>query len=212
MHTACYPDWHYTPLQIDNLEQIRSELEHLFNDLYTPGQPVTFINFDHNTKHWQRLLALQQWLDNTNRARDRWINCYFSASQNGLCPIHVDYTSEHKFLAINIPVLNCDNSWIAWYDTNIEVNNPIKAVQRGNNTNELVIFDEHTYQDVMVTPQSFWCDQEHAREIDRASCDQPMMINNTVPHRPIVAHDRLRVMFSLRLTPASFEHDVMPFL
>ena len=214
MYKPHYPDWRYTRIKIDDLEQIKTELTSLFWKMYDHSKSFQFLGFDHNSQHWKQLPILQNWLNANNKIKDRWASCYFSIVNNGSCPIHVDYTKPDKCIAINIPLIDCDDSWTVWYEADIDTSMPIKSILHDNQSQNLLMPDEHEQSDKKYVSgyNSFWCQENIAKEIDRARCDTPMIVNISIPHRPVVDHQRLRVLFTLRLIPCDFEQDVLPWL
>lgn len=105
-------------------------------------------------------------------------------------PIHIDYPDQaRQSFGLNIPVLNCKNSFTVWYDAE-----PM--------AHEYV--DSHIMTSELVSA-SIPCREETAIEIDRCDANVPHWINNYVPHKPVCLHDKFRINASVRFTPKIYE-------
>jgi hypothetical protein len=185
-------------IHVPNLPVIQQELLQMFYQLCDPVPTGSaFISMYNSDLQWQSLIHLNQWLTNLGLA-DRRIHCYYSVLNNAsVMPIHVDYTNEEKFLAVNIPLLNCDGSYITWYNADIDPQMQIKETKNQSGPKRLLIYDE-SGEDYVTGNTSYWCMQEGAKQVQSVETTAPMLVNVSIPHRPEVKHDRLRVLFSLR--------------
>jgi hypothetical protein len=105
-------------------------------------------------------------------------------------PIHIDYPDPKRLsFGLNIPVLNCQDSYTVWYDAEPM---PHKLVDQHIMTSELV-------------SASIPCNQETAVEIARCDANVPQWINNHTPHKPICLHDNYRINSSMRFMPEIYE-------
>jgi hypothetical protein len=105
-------------------------------------------------------------------------------------PIHVDTLNPgYMTLGLNIPVLNCKDSYTAWYDTDI-------------------LYHESFAVDILNAKgfsTAVPCNSNDAVEIDRCDANTPSWINVARPHNAICNHDKLRVNASLRFDKKIFE-------
>jgi hypothetical protein len=204
-----YPNWQYSLLSIPQWESIQQELTQMFWRLIDQEPSgATFVSLDSNHSEWKQLTELNGWLESVGAGADKWKSGYYSITNNGdLCPIHVDYAGNKNFLTINFPLINCHDSYTVWYDTDIDYNLPIKETEFDNNTRRLLMYEETT-ENYDSTACSFWCKQDDSVELNRVECTMPMIANVSLPHRPVVTHNQLRVLFSLRIRPELSLSDV----
>lgn len=100
-------------------------------------------------------------------------------------PIHIDSTNPARMsVALNMPVLNCQNSYTIWYDAKIQYEQYVP---------EYVIGDDIAW---MAVP----CDSNNAVEIARCDANVPHWVNIYRPHVPKCDHTMFRVNASLRFT------------
>lgn len=205
------PNWTYTKINIDEINQINEELINLFWEQYNPEDNVFAIGFLGETADqiWDKLPLLKAWLEKNNLLRERWMSYFYSITEKKEFPIHIDYFNDDRFIAFNFPLINCENTYTAWYNATVNEKSPFSAEVNEDGTLRVVNPEDHGKE---KSNDSYWCVQETAKEIDRTLCDSPMIINTSIPHRPISTHNRLRVLFSMRLAPADFEKDVQPFI
>lgn len=94
--------------------------------------------------------------------------------------VHTDWPATGY--ALNIPVLNCEETFTAWYNaqpTNYKAN----------------IYSSESWRTVGDSPLY---DSETAIEIDRIKANKPHWINVRVPHSPICNHGKLRINGTIR--------------
>jgi hypothetical protein len=100
-------------------------------------------------------------------------------------PIHRDYPDQNVVcFGLNIPVKNCQDSFIVWYDAKLS-DNKMPSYSLGTEKVGLAIT----------------VDEKNVQEIDRMTCDKPYWINNFVPHNGVALHNKTRIMSSIRFTP-----------
>jgi hypothetical protein len=103
--------------------------------------------------------------------------------------VHSDWPATGY--ALNIPVLNCENTYTAWYDAKI-------TNVKGN------IYSTDSWKGVA---ESYMYDNSTAVELDRIEANKPHWINIHVPHSPISDLNKLRINATIRFTD-----DVYDFL
>lgn len=105
-------------------------------------------------------------------------------------PIHVDTINEgFMSVGLNIPVLNCEDSYTAWYESEILYHES---------------FDSHIIAAKGYTT-AIPCDNENFVEIERCNANSPNWINVVKPHNAVCNHTKLRVNSSLRFNKRLFE-------
>jgi hypothetical protein len=98
-------------------------------------------------------------------------------------PIHRDCDDiSVPTFGLNIPVINCEDTYTVWYDTELDKNSPVPAHFAGSPI---------IYTTVPAANQ-------HATEIDRCSAATPHWVNNWVPHAARSDHNKIRVNSSWR--------------
>lgn len=109
---------------------------------------------------------------------------FIIVSHDTYFPIHIDCEDPGIMsFALNIPVLNCDDTVTVWYDTIPE-----------SNTEEYIA---GTYHGKHAT----YCVQSEAKEVGRCDTISPHWVNIARPHAPMCFHSKLRINASLRFTP-----------
>lgn len=103
-------------------------------------------------------------------------------------PIHRDFPSwKMRNIALNIPILNCHDSFTVWYDAKLVEQNPAEL---GDN-----VYTKHSRK----------VDEASAVEIGRCDSTVPQWINVFVPHAPTVYHQLPRISVSIRFHPELFD-------
>jgi hypothetical protein len=102
--------------------------------------------------------------------------------------VHTDWPTTGY--ALNIPVLNCADTFTAWYN----------AVPTEN---KATIFSSESWKSVGDSPLY---DTNTAIEIDRVESGIPHWINVHVPHSPICNHNQLRLNGTIRFTEAIYDY------
>jgi hypothetical protein len=177
-------DWCYLKIDIENLPVIQQELLLAFNNLF-PDQSKIVGDF---VQIWRkdiesRLPETKKFLKKINLL-DRWTYMAFITGNHGMSiPMHVDdiVTSPNaRCYSLNIPVLNCENSYTVFYDAKIL--DPI-------------------YEPSDIRKTALRCDENTAAEIDRLETSQTAWVNVTKPHKPVLNHNFPRAVASLRFHP-----------
>ena len=140
------------------------------------------------------------WLDSKEIApRDIYLISWIVIASNGVdvesMPIHIDTDGEDAFPldltgeAINLPLLNFDDSYTAWYS----------ATKLGAAPTSAEFFESpaELMKKIVINWSAY--DESTAVELVRASVAQPMYINVTIPHRAINLGNRPRTSLSIRL-------------
>jgi len=104
----------------------------------------------------------------------------FLITKNLSKKIHIDYPSSG--FALNIPILNCENTYTVWYDAKDVLSTAaIYSTKSWEEPSKSPIFDETT-----------------AVEIDRIDSNISYWVNIMVPHAAVYNHDKIRINASLR--------------
>lgn len=107
----------------------------------------------------------------------------------GNFPIHRDYPKwEFRNLGLLFPVINCHNSYTAFYETEV-----VKETLGG-------IVGDNAYAN-----RAQRVDENNVKEITRIPNDAAYWVNVFTPHKPIVEHNEYRVTFSIRFRPELFD-------
>jgi hypothetical protein len=198
------PSWFYKPIQIDNLEEIQKELVPIiYNKI--PNSDISFPKFIIVQRHEIQPVAPIY----TNFIRslgilDKWIYSAIISTNNNVpsFPIHID---SDKWLetcyGLNIPVLNCEESYTVWYNAEIEYN---------PNLLDLTLATYNITQSRMSKKQTsarMAKNETSATEIARWHMKDPAWINVSIPHRPVSNHSKFRAVLSARFEPEL--HDLL---
>lgn len=194
------PDWLYKPAKINSnlYSSIRKELVQLFMNKFK-GIPLNEIrsqfcvpcNVDDVKRNCPALMAQ---LTEYNLADELKLLAFIIVAPDDEYPIHVDTLNPGQLsIGLNIPVLNCHDSYTAWYDTEI-LYHEFMATS---------VMDRSTFSSPIST--AIPCDTENAVEIDRCSANYPHWITVVTPHAAVCNHKMLRVNSSLRFDKKIFE-------
>jgi hypothetical protein len=190
------PDWLYKPANINQewYTQIRGELLQVFKYGFT-GVPINTIKSQFvipASKDYvvENCPTLMRQLKEYDLFDHFLILAMIIVGPDDSYPVHVD-TINQGFMSVglNIPVLNCEDSYTAWYDADIlyhESFNSSIIAAKGYTT-------------------AIPCDDDNAVEIARCDANQPHWINVVKPHNAVCNHKKLRVNSSLRFDKKLFE-------
>jgi hypothetical protein len=192
------PDWLYYKANVtfDNLKEIQTELFNIFvkcTGLDTNTLDSSFnltIDIPMIREQGTSLMSLLKSIE-----LDEYLEsiAFISARKETDFPIHVDGTVD---FALNIPVLNCENSYTAWYYSKIgNLNVEPKAYGQ---------IDDYSNSVALL------CDASQATEITRIDANIPHWININVPHRPIVLGEGFRINASLRFSSKILDENKPP--
>ena len=176
------PSWLYQHVDIPKLDRIVQELQCALpfflgnvNDL----QPdFVYVLKDKIASH---LPVTSDYLQQMGLL-DRWRYLAFITGNRGQSlDIHVDTLDfTTRCYALNIPVLNCNNTYTVFYQAQT--------------------LDHFTDKDD-PRASAIRCDPATAVEIGRVELDRPNWTNITIPHQPVMNHDLPRVLASFRFSP-----------
>jgi hypothetical protein len=198
------PTWLYKTIDIPNVNDIQKEFQMVL-DCYplemagVPGYDLIIGNKELIAQHCPLFVNL---LKNLNLL-DRWDYTAWSMStipgENII--IHTDYDWRDRSFALNIPILNCHDSYTAWYKPR-----PGTGVKHLRQHEELKDYPlPEKWQDHY--PGQQWRAEDIEGEIDRMAASQPAFVNHSIPHRPVTYHNDTRILISTRFLPELFDYD-----
>ncbi len=200
MHYTPYrPDWFYSTVHVPNLVRLQQEFTQLFWQVLGNNIPDTtgfFILDQQNLSLPDSLAELKSHYQLDNR----WCSVNFSVINKGakFGGIHYDFVlGAEKYLALNVPLLNCAGSYNVWYSG--QPGEKTKIRTHTNNT-EVIVYSDDADQQGTVTDHTYWVTGQ-VQELARVECTEPMLVHVGRPHQPEVDHEHLRVMLSLRFRP-----------
>lgn len=208
------PDWRYTKFTIDCLEQIQKEFRYVKDNIWHTYSHNDLVDSDPD--YWdfsmmprsgieEHVPTLVDWFKRVG-ILDKWIATAFAVVNKASNPmrIHVDsIATDDRRVSLNMPFLNCKNTWTCWYDCELdEVEVPPKNI-----TPEIL---PHLHSRMVYDPplQKGRWGVEPCNEIDRAEMDSPVIVNVTIPHRPVSGHDETRILLCHRFTPELTEKEI----
>jgi hypothetical protein len=183
--------WLYKSVDIPNLAEIQAELlavfnKHYYKDIFTPDWKRNFLYPGVLETIWGECPAWIEFLTNM-KLLDRWSTSFFATVIGGdKTPNTVHVDNPYKFFALQIPVLNVEDSYTAFYD--VDYAGGIKG------------FISH-YPDGVGFPE-----EAVIKEIGRLPSNQPAFIDISVPHRAVVTHSNPRVIMTARFKPELFDY------
>lgn len=214
---------YYKTLAAPNLLQMSAEIDTylraacpLYVSMYDTDTTATGLINNNNKVGPQFMRTLKEfknacptfadWLMSKNiQSRDIFVISWLVVASNGVdtesMPIHIDTDPDDPGSlpldltgeAINVPLLNFDNSFTAWYaatklgaapSSSEFFNSPAELIKNlvMNCSNSGILYDE-----------------DSAVEVARARLTQPIYLNVSIPHRAINLGSRPRTTLSLRL-------------
>jgi hypothetical protein len=201
------PDWFYSPVTVPNLKELQEQcLAAFFKEMAgVIPEKSSFVVIDTH-RMAESCPAINQLIEHF-QLKHKWYHVGFSVVNNSdEFKIHVDYLDGSTFMALNIPLLNCDDTYAVWYDG---------IADKGND----VYYADYKKDGVVISAETDYLDQLNntavknplggvwmkadgsAIELCRVEANQPILFNIGRPHRPIVSHKNLRVLLSLRFRP-----------
>lgn len=181
------PTWLYKPVIIENLQQIQKECLDIFYKHYSDifrehGFTFTYLEQDIFRAEAPAYIEYLKELG----LYDKWVRTVFVGTvgekrwQDSM--IHVDTEDwETRSYALNIPVINCENSHTVWY----EVENKIDPLM----SPDVIYRTARAYN------------RETSTEIGRMSANQTAWINVAIPHCAENDNANLRLIVSTRFHP-----------
>ena len=194
-NTISKPTWLYKIVNVPNIDNIKKECLAIFYAHYPDvfgDRGFTFTYIDQDILRAEAPTYID-YLKSLN-LYDRWTKSGFIGTK-GIervkdSPIHVDSEDwQTRSYALNIPVINCENSHTVWYD----VKEYHDDAYRG---------DDQTTKGY-GTARCF--KPETSTEIGRLATINPAWINTTVPHRAENDNSDLRLIISTRFWPEIHE-------
>jgi hypothetical protein len=214
---------YYKTLTAPNLQQMSAEIDTYLRttcplyvsmiDLDTTSTGLINNKSEVGTRYLRKLREFKNacpifadWLSSKNiQFRDIFAVAWIVISSNGLkvLPIHVDTVRDGDVPfelmldvtgeAINVPLLNYDNSYTVWYS----------ATKLGNSsvTADFVDSPLESMKNIVMnwSNSNMAYDDSSAVELARASLTQPIYLNVTIPHRAINLGKLPRTSLSIRL-------------
>lgn len=178
IYTPLYEAWFYSYVDIPNLDKIVAELIllkqtttniHRINEMYENVLQPNIINCP-NLEEYLRNVGLY---NNLNRI-------LFSSNVDKKSLVHVDsYNPIFQTFSLNIPLIECENSYTAWYSTTNKILNDLSRFGLSPETNFA------------------YSDEADVTEVYRVEYTRPMLINTTILHRGITDNPR-RTIASIR--------------
>lgn len=183
------PGWLYKPADIKNVNNISDEVYQVYKKHYPDifegrGFTFTYINKEilraEAPSYISALVELGLY--------DKWATSIFVGTQGEHrqvdSPIHVDTEDwQSRCYALNIPVVNCDDSYTVFYDP---VTRDPDAYLSG---------DSKAY----ATARGF--SEEGAVELGRWPVKKPAWVNVCIPHRAENSNSETRLIISTRFWP-----------
>lgn len=189
-YTPNKKDWFYSLFNVPNLEQIQKEflpLRAYYIDKISVFNPLSRSELE------EKVPAFSNFLKQID-LYDRWITtsmCTIPPGQN--YPLHIDsLNNTGRFVALNIPIINCENTYTTWYDAEVK---------------ELIWDKLHGHID-STYDEACHCDWDTSKEIKRVESKDPMLINVSIPHSVFNPTDKFRFLVSTRFTPELSEPDL----
>lgn len=194
-------NWLYKPISIPNITEISQELQQVIeeNPLIMEGLPGYDLIINSNDILKKSAPKFVQLLRDLN-LYDRWEYSGWSTSDKAgaVAIVHTDYNWPDRSYALNIPVLNCHDSWTVWYETN-----PNSGVTTLRKYKDSILPEK--WQDYY--PGQQWRDEDVLGELDRMPATQAAFVNISVPHRPVNLHEEKRVLLSTRFLPELWDYN-----
>lgn len=183
------PKWLYKPIEVDNLKEIQKEI--------IPIIYKKIPNFNRSLPQFKIIMRdeiepfapLYTEFIKKFGMIERWELCVLVTTNLNIdFNIHVDNSDwKTSCYGLNIPIINCDNSYTVWYDTELED----------------TIYDDDDIRNTARIQKP----KTDAIEIERLDASQPAWVNTSIPHRPVSTHTRPRAILSARFNPEL--HDLL---
>jgi len=193
--TISKPTWLYKTIDVSNIDQIKKECMDVFYKHYPNvfgDRGFTFTYVDQDILRTEATTYIE-YLVNIG-LYDRWAQSVYIGTKGEKrlkdSPIHVDSEDwQTRAYALNIPLINCENSHTVWYDTKE--------------------YDEDAYsgddQKVKGYKTARGFKPETSKEIGRLETNNPAWINVSIPHRAENNNNDLRLVLSTRFWPEIHE-------
>lgn len=188
------PTWLYKPVKVSNLVKVQKEVLDLQADHYSDlfkGRGFCFVYLDKELLKTQAPSYVQ--MLSSLGLDDRWTSSIIigttGTSRLEDSAIHIDTENwQERCYGLNIPLLNCEESWTVWYDA------------KERDPNGYLGDEPHTG---WGTARSY---TNNATEIGRMPATETAWVNVCVPHRPECDHSNTRLILSTRFWPEVHEY------
>jgi len=189
-YTPNNKDWFYSTFNIPNLEKIKEEFlpfRILYVDKISVFNPLSKDELKDKVPEFCNFLKSVD-------LYDRWITtsmCTIPPHQN--YPLHIDSLHcKDRFVALNIPIFNCENTYTVWYEAEIDK----------------LIWDKLHGHIHATYDAACHCKWETSVEVKRVESKDPMLINVSIPHSVFNPTERYRFLVSSRFTPELTDNDL----
>ena len=206
--------WFFKPVEIDDVGKIQQELLPLLKEKAPDiDSKLIFSGYKHVTKNElisfsPTLIDLVKKLGVFDRLAYATFVIAASKRISSKVPfnIHIDHSDWKKVsYALNIPVLNCENTYTVWYDTELD-DDPKGYIKVNSGIGPDEWVDESLSMNKMASP-IIQKKGTVATEIARLHSINPAWVNISIPHAPVNTTNEPRVLISLRFVPEL--HDIL---
>ena len=167
----------YKSIKIESYNKIQKQLLHVFD--ITVNDYTTRSHIVDSDKLKLQVPELYQFFYKNNLAVD--VIRFFVTAPNSSIPIHKDGSDDNpKFLALNLPILNCANSSMKWW-SNVELSDIKTTTEYAKN---IKIFDGENKQ---VSYQ--------------LELTNPHLVMIGIPHNVENYNNAVRIILSIRFKP-----------
>lgn len=171
-------------IDIPNFAEVQKKLQNLFVRLFD-GANKERVDFIEHDIIKNEIPELYEFFDKNNLSP--WCFVVLIRNPQVTAPIHVDGDGEFPIvLALNLPVFNCDNTYMHWFD--IPASQFEFIEDRGNKYKSL--------------PLDY--DWKQHKPIESLELTHPCMVRVNVPHNIINDQDNTRAILSIRFNPTPF--------
>ena len=189
IYTPNRPDWYYSYVDLPNLEKIKQELLFVRDNINVGAQYQPFyVNYFKNDIV-QYIPTVCDYLKAVG-LYNKFYRIIFSAKKTLndklQSHIHVDTLAKSFIYSLNIPLIECEDTYTAWYNGKVEVFDQTKNSFLKTNQGSINHFGV--------------VDESNATEICRVETVKPMLINTTIPHRALTTCPG-RVLACIRFVP-----------
>jgi hypothetical protein len=204
------PSWFYKPIHIENLEEIQKELKIILykNFPNLRDAPPQFI-YSGREKIEPFAPLLTEYVKSIGLL-DEWYAAHIiTTNYHYKFPIHIDDPNWYRnCYGLNIPIMNCEDTYTVWYDTEIgddscfDTSNPLN-VAKLIKSSEPPAHDLSNWKDNIANWKGV-----PSTEIARYHMKGPAWINVSIPHAPVSNHKKFRAVISLRFDQTNL-HDML---
>lgn len=180
----------FSKIKIDNLNEIQHEILNTIDDFFQPLDTAEAKFHSANQKIKVSSKNLNNFLKSL-KLYDRWIGTGLSLLKNNSLSIHTDSINPNRIFALNIPIINCQNSYTVWYDP-IPNSKPVLSYYRSNESPIL----------------SYEYNKNEVIEVARLESNVPAFVNVKLPHSAVSTSQSPRLLISLRFHPDLTEEEV----